>query len=426
MLRTAGVAGVAGLGAALGVDRWSRSRRAEVPLYGVTVALEAFGSPVVVGVGHQDDVLPGTRVLRRARSAEALVEAERAWLAASPAWVLADDRWGALARAALLDLRVLTLPGGEHVAGWSSSWRYVWPRDSSHAAAAFAATGHPEDARRIALFLADAQGDDGWLEARYLPDGSGPPDDRRRQLDGTGWALWAAGTTVAATSGNAGLVLAAALRPTVERGVHLVLALTAGDAPAAGLPRLLGGARALGHPRHAASARHRAALGRRRPLPARTRGRRGAGRPGRGLARAGGRGGVRPAGLPAALRGGDDPDAAVAFLAPPYAPTALPGLADAVARSERRMLRPAGGVAPGAGWRDDGISWTPETALLGLAYAGCGRRDEAHRVLGWLDDHRTAVGSFPEKVLYDGRPASVAPLGWTAALVLMTLATLRT
>jgi len=124
--------------------------------------------------------------------------------------------------------------------------------------------------------------------------------------------------------------------------------------------------------------------------------------------------------------GADDPDAAVAFLAPPYAPSALPGLADAVARSERRMLRPAGGVAPGAGWKDDGISWTPETALLGLAYAGCGRRADAYRVLAWLDDHRTAAGSFPEKVLWDGRPASVAPLGWTAALVLLTLARLRT
>ena len=29
------------------------------------------------------------------------------------------------------------------------------------------------------------------------------------------------------------------------------------------------------------------------------------------------------------------------------------------------------------------------------------------------------AGSFPEKVLYDGRPAAVAPLAWTAALVVI-------
>ena len=44
--------------------------------------------------------------------------------------------------------------------------------------------------------------------------------------------------------------------------------------------------------------------------------------------------------------------------------------------------------------------------------------------LDWLDRHRTPAGSFPEKVLADGRPASVAPLAWTAAAVLLTADTL--
>lgn len=30
------------------------------------------------------------------------------------------------------------------------------------------------------------------------------------------------------------------------------------------------------------------------------------------------------------------------------------------------MARTAGGLAPGAGWRQDGVSWTPTTSLLAL------------------------------------------------------------
>ena len=425
MLRASGVGATLAAGAALGVDRWSTSHRVEVPLYGETVALEGPGSPVVVGVGRQDDVLPGTRVLKAATSADALVEAERAWLAASPAWVLADDRWGRLARAALLDLRVLTLPAGEHVAGWSSSWRYVWPRDSSHAAAAFTATGHVDEARRIALFLADVQRGDGWFEARYRPDGSGAPDTRRRQLDGTGWALWTASTAVAATPGNAGLVLATALRPMVERGLGLVLALTAGGtrlpAPSSDYWELPERRVTLGTVSPLVVGLHSAAtvLGCLDLAGPAARATAAATSLAQVVAAAYG-----PQGYPRHL-GGDDPDAAIAFLAPPYVASAPPGLADAVTRSESRMRRPAGGAAPGAGWKDDGISWTPETALIALAHAGCGRENDAYRGLAWLDDHRTKAGSFPEKVLWDGRPASVAPLGWTAALVLLTLARLR-
>jgi GH15 family glucan-1,4-alpha-glucosidase len=40
--------------------------------------------------------------------------------------------------------------------------------------------------------------------------------------------------------------------------------------------------------------------------------------------------------------------------------------------------------------------------------------------LRWLDQHRTAAGSLPEKVLRDGQPASVSPLAWTAAAVVIT------
>ena len=90
-----------------------------------------------------------------------------------------------------------------------------------------------------------------------------------------------------------------------------------------------------------------------------------------------------------------------------------------MARAQVEMARPAGGVAPGVGWKDDGISWTPETALFAAAWAAIGHHDRAESLLRWLGDHRTDAGSFPEKVLFDGRPAAVAPLAWTAALVVI-------
>jgi GH15 family glucan-1,4-alpha-glucosidase len=53
--------------------------------------------------------------------------------------------------------------------------------------------------------------------------------------------------------------------------------------------------------------------------------------------------------------------------------------------------------------------------------AGSGRPDLARGWLTWLDAHRTAYGSLPEKVTRSGLPAGPAPLLWTSALVLLTL-----
>jgi len=57
--------------------------------------------------------------------------------------------------------------------------------------------------------------------------------------------------------------------------------------------------------------------------------------------------------------------------------------------------------------------------LLYLLSKDAAKADRAEALLTWLGDHRTDAGSFPEKVLYDGRPAAVAPLAWTAALVVI-------
>ena len=115
-------------------------------------------------------------------------------------------------------------------------------------------------------------------------------------------------------------------------------------------------------------------------------------------------------------------DAAIALVGPPFT-QALSGAQRVRADAVSRMRRESGGVAPGESWRDDGVSWTPETALLAWSAAASGRSQEAERLLGWLEGHRTALGSLPEKVSAGGAPAGPAPLAsplaWTCALVIL-------
>ena len=46
----------------------------------------------------------------------------------------------------------------------------------------------------------------------------------------------------------------------------------------------------------------------------------------------------------------------------------------------------------------------------------------AAQMLTWLAAHTTRLGALPEKVDARGRPVSAAPLAWTDAAVLLTLA----
>src|SRR6266540_1669729 len=80
------------------------------------------------------------------------------------------------------------------------------------------------------------------------------------------------------------------------------------------------------------------------------------------------------------------------------------------------------GCAPGTPWRGADY-WTPATASFALAAMAAGDRVDADQRLDWLLDHRTALGAFPERVRRgDGAPRSAAPLAWTDAIVLLTLA----
>jgi GH15 family glucan-1,4-alpha-glucosidase len=114
-------------------------------------------------------------------------------------------------------------------------------------------------------------------------------------------------------------------------------------------------------------------------------------------------------------------DSAVTFLGPPFA-AASPAVARAVHRTENSVALPGGGVLPGSGWPGNRtLAWTPETAFFALYDAAAGQHQAAGRILRWLAAHRTRLGELPEQVNSRGQPASVAPLAWTDAVVLLAL-----
>ncbi|MBO3084983.1 glycoside hydrolase family 15 [Cellulomonas fengjieae] len=413
---------------------------ATIPLYLEGLTTFPGGLRVPLAVGTDATFLPGTHVVdpaartlqqvvagapwtghgATASAAATVAQRQRAWLASGTVPGLGGP-YEDMARAALLDLHTLQLPDGAAVAAWSQKWRYVWPRDASFVAVALARTGHVPDALEILGFLERVQSPDGSFQARYLPDGSGPPDERGIQTDGTGWALWSAGLVLAEIADPGERAAAATrLRPLLQRSTRHAMDLVAHDGlpPAspdywevpedsltlgtvaplvAGLQQasellVLTGDDALARDARDASVRTQAAV----------------------VRAFGGTGFARYA-------VGGHADAASAFLLPPFVTTAVPGVEEAWRASATTMLRPANGLAPGAGWRQDGVSWTPQTSLYAWVAAENGDRERAEGWLTFLDEHRTPSGSLPEKVLADGSPAAVAPLGWSAACVLLAL-----
>ena len=415
--------GAAGAAAYSGAAYWSitqRIMRAEVPLYSETVAFAGGGARELVPVGHLDTVVPGTRVLAARPQSALLVEQEQQWLESVEPWARDGlDADEAVLRSAVLDLRALSVDLPVSVAGWTDRWRYAWPRDVSFVASALARLGHVEHAAAQLRFLQRVQRADGWFEARYDITRMRAPDDRVQQLDGTAWALWAA-AQLAGHAPERAVELLTPVRPMLVRSARRLLAsvdprtelppassdywelverqLTLGTAAA-----VLAGLR---------SAAEVLPVVGEMALADRT------GTASDGLA-VQLRRSFAPEGYPRHL-GGSAPDAAVTFLVPPIGPTLEDSeVLAALERAQASMARPAGGLAPGADWKSDGVSWTPETALFAAAWAATGHAERSRALLSWLGRHRTDAGSFPEKVLYDGRPAAVAPLAWTAALVVI-------
>ena len=306
-------------------------------------------------------------------------------------------------------------PPGAVVAAPMSIWRYVWPRDAAFAAAALSAVNLPEEALGVLGNLASWQRADGGFEARYTSSGR-VPDNRPAQADGAGWFLWAAGRLL--VDGVPAADLRDRLGAPLARAASRLLGIT--DTPShlpaaspdywevAETVLTLGTAAPVLLGLEAATALARAGID--------------LGGPARALAE-------RVTAVRSAMERNfapawgrhlqcDDVDAAIALVLPPFT-RPLAGARTVRQTAAARMHRPTGGLAPGAGWRDDGISWTPETALMAWSALALGMEEEGTRLLAWLEAHRTAAGALPEKVLADGAPAGPAPLAWTCALILL-------
>jgi GH15 family glucan-1,4-alpha-glucosidase len=289
-------------------------------------------------------------------------------------------------------------------------------------AVALSHAGHVDDALRIMQFLQRMLPPSEVFQARYLPDGSGVPDARGEQTDGTGWVLWAVTQMIKdLPAGSEQETLLSELRPLIDGSTRAALRIT--DRPG-GLPKAsldyweiwddrltLGTAAPLAFGLEAAAKLQRAlgATELSQALEARA-----------GLLRTSIRERFGKYGYSRYLDGGD-PDASVAFLLPPFTDRADPEIVEAWRKAARRMVRPAGGLAPGASWWNGSVSWTPPTALFALAAASSGDRPAAERWLTWLANHRTPYGALPEKVLSNGDPSGPAPLAWTGAIALLAI-----
>lgn len=396
-----------------------RNRDAAIPLDAAAVAIGPGGQ--MTQVSGADALVPGSRVLAGMPESVDLASEQAAWLAAGTV-PRVSGLSGDMVAVALLDLHVLSRPYGVPVAGWSSPWRYVWPRDSALVAAAFARTGHMGDAERILDFLQQVQPDSGLFQARYLPDSSGVPDDRGVELDGVGWALWATAQVAAELAEDERAAFVGRHRMLVDRSTEAALNSidngSALPAPSADYwevkeHRLTLATAAMVCAGLESSADLYGILGDDHQARVASAG---ATRTRTAITTNFGRDGY-----PRHLGGrSDSTDLGVDFLLPPTTSGVDQNVLRAWEQAPLLMARPGGGLAPGGSWRRDGVSWTNVTASRAMTAAFIGHRDEAMARLHWLDQHRTAAGSLPEKVLPNGQPASVSPLAWTAAAVVIT------
>lgn len=355
--------------------------------------------------------------------AQEAAEADRAWLAsgAVPGDSEAEQE---LATRALLDMRLLTRPNGASAAAWYTNWDFCWPRDASWMTAGFAATGHHAEALSVLKFLQKAQKDDGTWEARYhLIDATPVADGRRWQLDGNGWVPWATWFWYAthpdpSGAGRDGLQ---AMWPMVRDAADYA----ANSLDKRGLPPA--------SPDYWEITTDQPNIGTAAPLLAGLRSAADLARtmgedP---LARRWAKASVdlaeaietyfAPLGYPRTIEPDSGADSAVTFNAPPLAPYDE-GVDAAVRSAEGKLVLGGGGVLPGEDWPGNRTeAWTAETAFFAVAAAASGKRDRADRWIRWIADHRTEIGAIPEKVNADARPVSVAPLGWTGAIVLLAL-----
>ncbi len=312
--------------------------------------------------------LGGERIVTvRSLGSLGAVRADPGWLAAARVLGAGAPAWARRMYArSLLVLQALTDPRtGAAIAGAREGWAYVWPRDASAVAMAFAAAGYRSEAQRIVRFLGRL---DLGAGARFQRDGT-PVPGRGAQGDAPGW--------VAAAAAAAGLPMAPA-NPPPWQGLADYQENGGGD--------FLANAIASGAPRI------RALFGRTSAMLSRR-----AGDPGSGI------------------------DSAVAWAVRPFP---HPELYPLIRPSLLRLAATSGhfGIVPSEDW-DGGIDpWTAPTAWTAWGLAALGERHAALHLVAELRHAATPTGLLPERVdAHTGIPTSTTPLAWSHAFAILAL-----
>lgn len=318
------------------------------------------------------DVSAGARIeITRAASGD------HRWLRRARPLGSSAPAWGRrMYERSLLVLHALTDRGnGAVAAGARDGWAYVWPRDASAAAIAYAAAGYETEAELTTQFLLGL-----GLEhaARFYGNGS-PVPGREAQGDAIGW--------VATASKAAGLIGSARHAARILAGGGPVPWRDRADYWEGEPGDYLGNALASGEPAidHLYGGQSQSRLLRR------------LGDPGSGL------------------------DSAAAWGVRPFP---HPGLYPAI-RSSMGQLVAQGtrfGITPGEDWPGGDDPWSAPTAWTAWSLAALGERREALALMGALRHSATPAGDLPERVdAATGIPRSTTPLAWSHAFAILAL-----
>jgi len=326
---------------------------------------------------------PGERLTEDPRILAEAATADRRWLDRARPLGTGAPRWAReMYDRSLLVLRALAGSNGAVAAGARHGWAYVWPRDASAVAIAFASAGYRAEAERITRFLL---GLGLGHAARFHGDGS-PVPGRAAQGDAIGW--------VAGASKAAGIIGS-------ERHASRILA---GGQPIPWRDRsdywegepgdYLGNAIASGAD---VSELNRHIWGENSDTPLR-----------RGL--------VREAGEP-----DSGLDSAAAWAVRPFS---APRLYPVVRTTLNRLVSQATpfGITPGSGWPGGADPWSAPTAWTAWSLAALGERRQALRLMEALRRSATSAGDLAERVdARTGVPRSTTPLAWSHAFAILAL-----
>jgi glucoamylase len=323
------------------------------------------------GGNRQDCVRFGHRVLDQAAAADLRWLARRRQLGTdAPTWARRMYERSLLVLHALTGRRT-----GAVAAGARDGWAYVWPRDASAVAIAYAAAGYRPEAVRVTRFLLGLGLEDA---ARFHGDGS-PVPGRAAQGDAIGW--------VAAASQASGLIGSARHAARILAGGALVPWRDRADYWEGDPGDYLGNAIASGE----ASITHLY-------------------------------GGKL---TPRLLRRPGDPesglDSAAAWGVRPFP---RPNLYPAIRRSMKSLVAHGTrfGVTPGEGWPGGDDPWSAPTAWTAWSLAALGERREALRMVQALRRSATPAGDLPERIdAATGIPSSTTPLAWSHAFAILAL-----